>query len=377
MPPTTPSTRRSASRSAPRRWRGWRGGWASGRRSRGTGRWTLGGLKQGVTPLDMAHAYQTFARQGKLVYGSMSPGALRKRPAGARPRRDPLGSRAARTARLKPVTLPNGEQGAQPRPHEAGARRGRRRTPSRRSSRASSRAAPASARRWGIVPVAGKTGTTRTSGTRGSWAGRPTTPSPCGSATPTVGADEDRVPGPGGRRRHLPAGIFKTFMEAVLKIDPPTEVKEGRRPGATARAPPRCPAHAAPAPASPPDTEPAPATAAAETEPRRSRNPPAPQKPRTSRPPSSRPRRPRRRDNGGTAPSGGRHRPPAAGRRPPRHEEKPGGGPTHLVHHTPTAVPALSPARAARPCRAAPAATAARPSANPRRRSATAARPPW
>ena len=39
---------------------------------------TLGGLKEGVTPLDMAHAYETFARGGKLVYGSMSPGALRK-----------------------------------------------------------------------------------------------------------------------------------------------------------------------------------------------------------------------------------------------------------------------------------------------------------
>ncbi len=28
---------------------------------------TLGGLKQGVTPLDMAHAYQTFASRGQLV----------------------------------------------------------------------------------------------------------------------------------------------------------------------------------------------------------------------------------------------------------------------------------------------------------------------
>jgi penicillin-binding protein 1A len=34
----------------------------------------LGGLKQGVTPLDMAHAYETFAQRGKLTYGSMSPG---------------------------------------------------------------------------------------------------------------------------------------------------------------------------------------------------------------------------------------------------------------------------------------------------------------
>ena len=34
----------------------------------------LGGLKEGVTPLDMAHAYETFAQHGKLTYGSMSPG---------------------------------------------------------------------------------------------------------------------------------------------------------------------------------------------------------------------------------------------------------------------------------------------------------------
>src|SRR5215218_8794332 len=35
---------------------------------------TLGGLRQGVTPLDMAHAYETFARGGRFVYGTMSPG---------------------------------------------------------------------------------------------------------------------------------------------------------------------------------------------------------------------------------------------------------------------------------------------------------------
>src|SRR4051812_7789230 len=34
----------------------------------------LGGLRQGVTPLDMAHAYETFAEGGKLIYGTLSPG---------------------------------------------------------------------------------------------------------------------------------------------------------------------------------------------------------------------------------------------------------------------------------------------------------------
>jgi penicillin-binding protein 1A len=36
---------------------------------------TLGGLKEGVSVLDMAHAYESFASGGKLVYGSLSPGA--------------------------------------------------------------------------------------------------------------------------------------------------------------------------------------------------------------------------------------------------------------------------------------------------------------
>jgi len=36
---------------------------------------TLGGLREGVTVLDMAHAYQTMARDGRLSYGTLSPGA--------------------------------------------------------------------------------------------------------------------------------------------------------------------------------------------------------------------------------------------------------------------------------------------------------------
>ena len=40
---------------------------------------TLGGLKEGVTPLDMAHAYETFASGGDLIYGTLSPGADNRR----------------------------------------------------------------------------------------------------------------------------------------------------------------------------------------------------------------------------------------------------------------------------------------------------------
>ena len=49
---------------------------------------SLGGLRRGVTPLDMAHAYETFATGGLLVYGTLSPGQSEKTPAGARPGRD-------------------------------------------------------------------------------------------------------------------------------------------------------------------------------------------------------------------------------------------------------------------------------------------------
>ena len=43
---------------------------------------TLGGLKHGVTPLDMAHAYQTFATGGVLVTGTL--GTVSKGPVGIR-----------------------------------------------------------------------------------------------------------------------------------------------------------------------------------------------------------------------------------------------------------------------------------------------------
>jgi penicillin-binding protein 1A len=43
---------------------------------------TLGGLKTGVSPLDMAHAYETFAQGGKLTYGTL--GAPNRGPVGIR-----------------------------------------------------------------------------------------------------------------------------------------------------------------------------------------------------------------------------------------------------------------------------------------------------
>jgi penicillin-binding protein 1A len=73
---------------------------------------SLGGLKQGVTPLDMAHAYQTFAERGRFVYSTTSPGAVD---------RDKLGRRVPGPAgikvigresdgKVKPIKLPNGQK---------------------------------------------------------------------------------------------------------------------------------------------------------------------------------------------------------------------------------------------------------------------------
>jgi penicillin-binding protein 1A len=64
----------------------------------------LGGLHEGVTPIDMAHAYLTFANGGKFVYGTMSPGEVRgiRRPG-------PVGiERISR--KDEPITLPTGEK---------------------------------------------------------------------------------------------------------------------------------------------------------------------------------------------------------------------------------------------------------------------------
>ena len=60
---------------------------------------SLGGLRRGVTPLDMAHAYETFATGGLLVYGTLSPGQSDKTPAGAGPGRDRADRRDARATR--------------------------------------------------------------------------------------------------------------------------------------------------------------------------------------------------------------------------------------------------------------------------------------
>ena len=90
---------------------------------------SLGGLKQGVTPLDMAHAYETFAQRGELTYGSLSPGDP-DRPQGhadPRPGRD-RGDRPRRQGRLRAA---RGRRPQAPEPQAHAPRALARRSPTR------------------------------------------------------------------------------------------------------------------------------------------------------------------------------------------------------------------------------------------------------
>jgi penicillin-binding protein 1A len=69
---------------------------------------TLGGLKEGVTPMDLAHAYQTFATGGLLVTGTL--GAGKRGPVGIRrvTLRDHPDRTRGRNRRLRKRILPRG-----------------------------------------------------------------------------------------------------------------------------------------------------------------------------------------------------------------------------------------------------------------------------
>ncbi len=153
---------------------------------------TLGGLKQGVTPLDMAHAYETFADNGLRVYGSL--GASKQGPVGIRavstlprPGRTPVVLAKNKIRRRRVLTKDISQQTV-----------GIMQTVITRGT----------GKRAGLADgtfAAGKTGTTENSGdawfvgftdrlTVAVWVGYP------GQAQ----ADADRVRGPPGRGRHVP-----------------------------------------------------------------------------------------------------------------------------------------------------------------------------
>ena len=231
---------------------------------------TLGGLKEGVSPLDMAHAYETFASGGDLVYGTLSPGAD-----------NPRDGRAPGPVGIRRIEHREGGDGDWIAGH-AGRRRARRSTARKTRNVLEQDVAEqvqsllknvvmvgtGTRAQVGDMPISGKTGTTEGYGdawfvgwtpdyTIAVWVGYP-------NEFKSMETEFNGEPVAGGT---FPAGIFKTFVESVLRIYPPeedeeeTETPTAPAPSATA-APTAAPDTTEPAPP-PEDTAPAPEETAA------------------------------------------------------------------------------------------------------------------
>ncbi len=166
---------------------------------------TIGGLTVGVTPLDMAHAYETIAHGGRRVSGTLAedgaPVAIQEVDAGS--------AHAARRRASR----------RQPGRDAAGAARPKSPQPRPRCWKRCSSTAPARPPRSASSPPA-RRAPPRTTATPGSSAGTASTRSPCGSATRTslVPMTTDFNGGPvlGGT---FPALIWHDFMTSALQID--------------------------------------------------------------------------------------------------------------------------------------------------------------
>jgi penicillin-binding protein 1A len=180
---------------------------------------SLGGLRTGVTPLDMAHAYETFASGGKLIYGSLSPGQSKH----SLPVPGPVGIERidrVRDGKAKLVELPDGARMIN---------KVKKRTvikpeiANEVGQLLQGVVKKGSATRAQIpgVMIAGKTGTTENYGdawfvgwtkeyTVAVWVGYPDEFKP-------MKTEFQGSPVAGGT---FPAGIWKTFMESLLKYDP-------------------------------------------------------------------------------------------------------------------------------------------------------------
>jgi penicillin-binding protein 1A len=213
---------------------------------------TLGGLREGVTPLDMAHAYQTFASGGDLIYGTLSPGADNPRDERAP---GPVGLRRIeeeRSGEWQPVTLGDGDEAVN-------------RTEKRNVLEQSVAeqvesllknvvmVGTGTRAQVGDVPISGKTGTTEGYGdawfvgwtpeyTIAVWVGYP-------NEFKSMEYEFNGQPVAGGT---FPAGIFKTFVESAIRIYPPEEDEEEET-GEVAPTTP-APTEPAPAPTAAPDT---------------------------------------------------------------------------------------------------------------------------
>ncbi len=240
----------------------------------------------------MAHAYETFATGGKLIYGTLSPGQSKK----SLPVPGPVGIERidrVRGKKTKLVELADGERMINKRQEAHGPQAGDRR-PGRRAAAGRRQEGHGDAR-----ADPGRDGRRQDrhdrelrrrlvrgldEGVHGRRVGR---------LSGRVQADEDRVPGRAGRRRHVPGGDLEDLHGVAAEVRPAAQEGRRRRDGQGPRAD--------------PDAEPATATWRR----RRRRRPRRP------------PRRPRRR------PTGRRHRRHRAAR----------GHDTAAGHHTAARTP--------------------------------------
>jgi len=187
----------------------------------------LGGLRQGVTPLDMAHAYETFATGGKRVWGSLSPpGRGKTVPAG------PVGITSIENDD-KAVKLPNGEKAINRKRTDPVLKAGIAQQVGSILQTVVQSGSGTRAQIPGVV-VAGKTGTTENYGdawfvgwtkeyTVAVWVGYPDKFKP-------MKTEFQGEPVAGGT---YPAEIWRTFMTALLKIDklPGSEKSDAEKEG--------------------------------------------------------------------------------------------------------------------------------------------------
>ncbi|MBA3408943.1 MAG: transglycosylase domain-containing protein [Solirubrobacterales bacterium] len=236
---------------------------------------TLGGLSEGVTPLDMAHAYETFARRGRFTYGSMSPDAVDRRKL-VTPTPGPVGIRKIGRpddGKLKPLTLPNGEQ-AENKPRDWPVMTTA--VADQVASILSTVVTNGTAVRAQIPGtfVAGKTGTTENYGdawfvgwtkelTVAVWVGYPDELRP-------METEFNGQPVAGGT---YPAAIWKSFMDAARGFEEYGEEEEPEEPLAPAPTGPETPGTTAPTTPAPEPEDTAPSGDGGGTEP----EPPAPE----------------------------------------------------------------------------------------------------
>jgi penicillin-binding protein 1A len=240
---------------------------------------TLGGLEQGVTPLDMAHAYQTFAQNGRFTYSTMSPGAVDRRKLGI-PTPGPAGIKVIGRkddGKVKPIELPDGTK-AESKPVSWPVLKSS--VAGSVSSMLSQVVAQGTATRAQIpgVFVAGKTGTTENYGdawfvgwtdkiTVAVWVGYPDELRP-------METEFNGEPVAGGT---YPAAIWKSFVEAARRYDEyggEDEDSDEENGETTTPVTPTTPGTTAPAPETP---APAPETSVPESAPAPQEAAPAPE----------------------------------------------------------------------------------------------------